>query len=574
MLHLPYRELPVGDPGAPDTGSPLRYLAWLARHQRWLLSLNALFGIGWMVSQALVWAAVGAAIDHGIQPHNDAELFKWVAVVVALGLFQAFCGALRHQLAVTNWMSATYRTIQLIGRHIATTGPALTDEIPAGDVVNTVAADAMRIGGSYDSFARFSGAVVAWIVVSFILLSTSVQLGLIVLLGVPILGSLTVPLMKPLHATQAAQREAAGRLAALGSDTVAGLRILRGVGGEEVFLENYRHQSQKVRVAGTRIAAPQAGLESGQVLLPAILTGVVTFLGARDVMNGSLQPGQLVAFFGYSSFLTTPLRTAIDYVIMSTRAYVGAGKVLRILRIQPIVTDPENPVAWPARLSRLEDQRSGVVVERGQLVALVTDTPDHAAILVDRLGRFVPDTDDVLVNGVAISSFALADVRSHVIVSEIEPRLFSGELRYELMPHGLVDDERILEVLQATSSLDVLDALEDGLSTTVEERGRGFSGGQRQRLSLARAILTNADVLILVDPTSAVDTHTEGRIAARLREVRGEHTTLVATSSPLLLEKMDVVFVVLDGQVTEHGTHRELVARSSTYRQIVLREDA
>jgi len=574
VLHLPYRELPVGDPGTPDTGSPLRYLAWLARHQKWLLSLNAVFGIGWMVSQALVWAAVGAAIDHGIQRHNEAELFKWVAVVVALGLFQALCGSLRHQLAVTNWMSATYRTIQLIGRHIATTGPALTDEIPAGDVVNTVAADAMRVGGTYDSFARFSGAVVAWIVVSFILLSTSVQLGLVVLLGVPVLGSLTVPLMKPLHATQAAQREAAGRLAALGSDTVAGLRILRGVGGEEVFFDNYRRQSQKVRVAGTRIAAPQAGLESGQVLLPAILTGVVTFLGARDVMNGTLQPGQLVAFFGYSSFLTTPLRTAIDYVIMSTRAYVGAGKVLRILKIKPIVTDPESPVAWPVRLSRLEDRRSGVTVERGQLVALVTDTPDHAAVIVDRLGRFVSDTDDVLVNGVAISSYALADVREHVIVSEIEPRLFSGELRYELMPHGLVDDERILEVLRATSSLDVLDALEDGLSTTIEERGRGFSGGQRQRLSLARAILTNADVLILVDPTSAVDTHTEGRIAARLREVRGEHTTLVATSSPLLLERMDVVFVVLDGQVTEHGTHDELVARSSTYRQIVLREES
>ena len=574
MLHLPYRELPVGDPGTPDTGSPLRYLAWLARHQKWLLSLNALFGIGWMVSQALVWAAVGAAIDHGIQRHSSAELFKWVAVVIALGLFQAGCGALRHQLAVTNWMSATYRTIQLIGRHVATTGPALTDEIPAGDVVNTVAADAMRVGGTFDSFARFSGAIVAWIVVSFILLSTSVQLGLIVLLGVPILGSLTVPLMKPLHTTQAAQREAAGRLAALGSDTVAGLRILRGVGGEEVFLRNYRVQSQKVRVAGTRIAAPQAGLESGQVLLPAILTGVVTFLGARDVMNGSLQPGQLVAFFGYASFLTTPLRTAIDYLIMSTRAYVGASKVLRILKIQPIVTDPEHPVAWPNELARLEDGRSGVVIERGQLVALVTDTPDHAAVLVDRLGRFVADTDDVLVNGVAISSYALADVRSHVIVSEIEPRLFSGELRYELMPHGLVDDERILDVLRATSSLDVLDALEDGLSTTVEERGRGFSGGQRQRLSLARAILTNADVLILVDPTSAVDTHTEGRIAARLRDVRDGHTTLVATSSPLLLEKMDVVFVVLDGHVIAHGTHDELVEQSSTYRQIVLREES
>ena len=96
--------------------------------------------------------------------------------------------------------------------------------------------------------------------------------------------------MRPLHRTQAAQREAAGRLAALGSDTVAGLRILRGVGGEDVFFENYRRQSQRVRVAGMRMPSPQAGLESGQVLLPAILTGIVTFLGARDVMNGTLQP--------------------------------------------------------------------------------------------------------------------------------------------------------------------------------------------------------------------------------------------------------------------------------------------
>ncbi len=573
MLHLPYRELPVDDPGAPDTRSPLRYLAWLARHQRWLLTLNALFGIGWMVSQALVWAAVGAAIDHGVVRRDTHALFEWVAVVIALGLFQAACGAFRHQLAVTNWMNATYRTIQLIGRHVSTVGPALTDEIPAGDVVNTVAADAMRIGSSYDSFARFSGAVVSWIVVSLILLATSVQLGLIVLIGVPVLGSLTTPLMRPLHRTQAAQREAAGRLAALGSDTVAGLRILRGVGGEAVFLNNYRRQSQRVRVAGTRIATPQAALESGQVLLPAVLTGVVTFLGARDVMNGSLQPGELVAFFGYSTFLTTPLRTAIEYVIMSTRAYVGAGRVLRILAIAPHVRDRPDPEPWPETVERLEDERSGVVLERGQLVALVTETADEAAQLGDRLGRFVADSSGVLINGRAIDSFALSDVRRHVVVSEIEPRLFSGELRYELMPHGVADDARIETVLGATSSLDVLDALDEGLSTVVEERGRGFSGGQRQRLSLARAILTDADVLILIEPTSAVDTHTEGRIAARLHEVRRGATTLVATTSPLLLDHVDRVLFVRDGHVVESGTHDELIARSSRYRQIVLRED-
>jgi ABC-type multidrug transport system fused ATPase/permease subunit len=564
----------VENPGTPGERSPARYLAWLAHHQRWLLSLNALFGIGWMVAQALVWAAVGAAIDHGVEGHHEGQLFKWVGVVVVLGLLQAFCGSFRHQLAVTNWMNASYRTVQVIGRQLSATGSAMTDEIPAGDIVNTVASDAMRIGSVYDSFARFTGAIVAWIVVSIILLTTSVQLGLIVLLGVPILGSLTVPLMRPLHRTQAAQRDAAGRLASLGSDTVAGLRILRGVGGEEVFLDNYRRQSQLVRVAGTRIASPQAGLESGQVLLPAVLTALVTFFGARDVMNGTLAPGQLVAFFGYASFLTTPLRTAIDYVINLTRAYVGAGRVLRIMAVEPLVSDPDDPLSWPVRLTRLEDRASGLVLERGAFAALVTETPDEATLQVDRLGRFVPDTDGVVLNGAAISAYGLHDLRSHVVVSEIEPRLFSGELRCELMPHGLVNDERILEVLTATSSLDVLDALDEGLTTTVEERGRGFSGGQRQRLNLARAILSDADVLILVEPTSAVDTHTEGRIAARLREIRGDHTTLVATTSPLLLERADVVFFAVDGHVIDQGTHDELVARSSRYRQIVLREDS
>jgi ABC-type multidrug transport system fused ATPase/permease subunit len=261
-------------------------------------------------------------------------------------------------------------------------------------------------------------------------------------------------------------------------------------------------------------------------------------------------------------------------VINSTRAYVGASKVLRVLAIEATVKDPEHPIAWPVQLTRLEDRRSGLVLARGQLAGLVTDTPDDATLLCDRLGRFVADSDDVFVNGVTIGAYRLDDVRSHVVVSEIEPRLFSGELRFELMPHGLVNDERILHVLQATSSLDVLDALEDGLSTIVEERGRGFSGGQRQRLSLARAILTNADVLILVEPTSAVDTHTEGRIAARLRDMRDGHTTLVATTSPLLLEKMSEIFFLLEGKVVDHGTHDELVARSARYRQVVLREDA
>lgn len=574
VLHLPFRELPESDPGTPDTRSPLRYLLWNARRQKLLLTLNAIFGIGWMTAQALTWAAVGAAIDDGVARHSVRGLVTWVLVVLGLGVFQAICGALRHQLAVTNWMNAAYRSVQLIGRHVSRVGTAVTDEIPAGDVVNTVMADVMRIGGAYDVFARFMGAIVSWLVVSVILLSSSFRLGLIVLIGVPVLASLTTPLMKPLHTTQAAQRDVAGRLAAMAADTVAGLRILRGVGGEDVFLANYQAQSQRVRRAGVRIAGPQAALESGQVLLPAILTTVVTWLGARDVMSGALQPGQLVAFFGYASFLTTPLRTAIEYVISTTRAYVGAGRVLRILTISPTIPEPASPATWPDEVTTLHDPVSSLTLRAHQVTGLVSATPEEAVALVDRLGRFVPTGNDVLVNDRPLAEFSLADTRAHIVVSEIEPRLFAGVLRAELVPHGHAEDAEILSALRAASALDILDGLDDGLSSAVEERGRGFSGGQRQRLALARALLSDAEVLLLVEPTSAVDTHTERRIAQGLGEVRRDQLTMICTSSPLLLEHMDRV-VLLDGdQVVAEGSHEELLETSSLYRQIVLREDA
>ncbi|HEV2428194.1 MAG TPA: ATP-binding cassette domain-containing protein, partial [Acidimicrobiales bacterium] len=191
----------------------------------------------------------------------------------------------------------------------------------------------------------------------------------------------------------------------------------------------------------------------------------------------------------------------------------------------------------------------------------------------DRVGRFSVDIDDVSVNGRPLADYALADVRRNVVVSEIEPRIFSGVLRYELVPHAEPVEARLLEALEASSALDVLEALDDGLDTWIEERGRSLSGGQRQRLSLARALLADSPVLVLVEPTSAVDTHTEGRIAARLPAVRAGHLTLVASTSPLVLERADRVYLVEGDVAVESGTHAELVGRSAAYRQVVLREE-
>jgi ABC-type multidrug transport system fused ATPase/permease subunit len=569
------RRLPEADPGSPDLRSPVRYILWLAALQRPLLIGGTCFGVLWMVSQALVFVAVGKAIGDGVLHHDTSVLVGWTAVAVALSAITAYSGRMRHQFAVTNWLTATFRTIQLIGRHATEVGPALPAAIPSGDVVNTVAADAMRVGGMFDVSARFAGAIVAWLTISIYLFVSSPVLGAIVLVGVPVLMVLTVPMMRPLHSTQAVQREVVGKLTALGADTVAGLRVLRGIGGEDEFLGRYEARSNEVRLAGNRVAAPQALLESGQVLLPSLLVAAVTLLTARLVVGGTLSSSELIAFYGLTAFLTLPLRTAIEGIIAYTRGLVGARKVLAVLHVEPSTTEATAPVAPPPPGGDLVDPHSGVEAGAGRLTALVTETPEEAMAIADRLGRFTApgaaEWSEAALDGTLLRDLPLEEVRRRVVVSEVEPRLFSGVLRDELAPHSVPDEAELHAAVAYASAEDVLDALEHGLDTRVDERGRSFSGGQRQRLALMRVLLLDPEFLVLVEPTSAVDTHTEGRIARQLRAARGPNATVVATTSPLLLEQADEVFYVVGGAVVARGDHETLLDADPAYRALILR---
>jgi ABC-type multidrug transport system fused ATPase/permease subunit len=201
----------------------------------------------------------------------------------------------------------------------------------------------------------------------------------------------------------------------------------------------------------------------------------------------------------------------------------------------------------------------------------VSARPEESAALADRLGRFGAAPSEARLDGTRLADAPLAALRERVVVSETDPRLFTGTLREELDPWGHHGDDAILRALAVASAEDVLEALPDGLDNQVEERGRAFSGGQRQRLALARALLTDADVLVLVEPTSAVDAHTEARIAERLAESRRDRTTVVMSASPLLLDRADEVLFLDDGRVTASGPHRTLMTTHPTYRRTVVR---
>jgi ABC-type multidrug transport system fused ATPase/permease subunit len=568
------RALPIPDPGTPDTRSPTRLLVWVGRQQVSTLLLGIVFGITWMVAQALMPYTVGRGIQDGVVAGDASALMTWALLLLGLGIVQGAAGVLRHRYAVQNWLQASFLLAQVVGHHAARTGPAMRAEHTTGEVVATVSNDALRAGGAFDITARAAGAIVSYAVVAAILLSTSVVLGLVVLIGVPILVVTLGLVIKPLQARQREQREQVGRLTALGADTAAGLRVLRGIGGEQAFYDRYRARSQRVRGAGVAVATPQSTLDAAQVLLPGIFVVIVTWIGARFVLSGRIDAGDLVAFYGYAAFLVIPLRTAAEAVDKVTRALIGARRMTDVLAVERAVTEPEASRTEPEPGAPLVDDLSGVAIESGRLTCIVSALPDEAAAVAARLGR-LSDKRGVRLGDRPLAELSLAAVRRRIVVSDQDSHLFAGTLRGQLDPWERAgSDEAILSAIAVANAQDVLEALPEGLDAEVDERGRSFSGGQRQRLVLARALLADPEILVLVEPTSAVDAHTEARIARDLRAARRGRTTAVVTTSPLVLHEADRIVVLAGGRVVAQGTHHDLLRTSAHYRDTVTRGEA
>ncbi|WP_396446607.1 ABC transporter transmembrane domain-containing protein [Actinomadura sp.] len=558
------KPLPEKDPGRPDHRTPARYLLWLLRAQWRSVSAGASLGVVWMLGQALMPAAIGRAIGDGLAARDERALLTWSGALLGLGVVQAAAGAARHRFAVFNWLAAAYRTVQIVTRQATRLGGTLPKRLSAGEVVSIGLSDVSHIGDALDIVSRGSGAVVAIIAVAAILLSASPPLGLIVLVGVPLILAIAAPLLRPYRDRELAHRELVGELSTHATDLVAGLRVLRGIGGEALFSARYRAESQRVRGAGVAVARAETRMNGAEVLLPGLLIALVTWVGARFAADRTIGVGELVAFYGYAVFLIVPLKTLGEAAGKITKGLVAAGRVTALLAIDPEL--PAAGTARPAAPAELVDIASGLVVRPGRVTAIAAGDPRDAQAVADRLGRYAGG--DVDFGGLPLHE--VADIRERILVAVNEDRLFAGPLGESLAPDG--DEAALRAAIRAACAEDVVASV--GLDAHVAEAGREFSGGQRQRLRLARALAADPEVLILVEPTSAVDAHTEARIAERLGRARAGRTTVVCTTSPLMLDRADHVAFLEDGVVVAEGRHRDLLDEDPRYAAAVTRGEA
>lgn len=572
------RRLPHPDPGVPDLRSALAYLLWTARGQWRTLALGVLFAVTWFAAQAVMPAALGAGVQAASEGRQQ-DVLRAAGVLAVLGAVQAAAGILRHRMAVTNWIAAASRVQQLAVRHSARLGSRITRDVATGEVVAVTSSDVEKVGSGFDVFARFVGAVVAFVGVAIVLFASSPALGIVVVVGVPVLGLSVAPLLKPLERRESDRRTKFGRATELASDTVAGLRVLRGIGGEDLFVRRFHDASQEVRASAVQVARLRSTMDALQVALPGFFVVAVTWLSARLVVSGSLDIGELVAFYGWSAFLLIPLRTFVEAAHRWTAAYVAAGRVVALLSL-PVPDEGGLPLsAERAGRGVLHDPSSGLTVQPQQLTAVVCAQQAVADSIALRLAGLGDGADAVTLDGIPLGELARSDLRAAVVAQDKDPVLLSGTLA-QLLDVPRSGRVRIQDAVEAASAYDVLDALidaspdvSDPLHARITERGRSLSGGQRQRLALVRSFVADPPVLVLDEPTSAVDSHTEARIASSLREMRAGRTTVVLTSSPLLLDVADRVVLVVDGRAAAEGRHRALLLDDPRYRAIVTRQE-
>jgi ABC-type multidrug transport system fused ATPase/permease subunit len=567
------RALPVPEPGTPKIGSPWQFLSWLVTQQRSSMALAVLWGCTWMVAQSIVPAVIGAAVDALISRQTH-EFTVDCAIVLGLGILTAASGVLRHRCVVGNFLDAAYRTIQLVTDQVSRLGETMVRLVSTGEIVSVAASDVADIGQVIDMSGRGSGAIAALISTALIMLSRSVLLGLIVLIGAPAMTALVGLVLRPLHRRQEAYRAQQGELSARAADIVGGLRVLRGIGGEDAFAARYQAESQQLRRTGVHVARTESYLFGAEVLLPGMFVTTATWLAAHYALHRAILPGQLVTFYLFAAFLQLPLATLTETADKLVRGYVAAGRVTRILSLQPDVTDPQSPQPEPPEGASLHDPESGLTAVAGEFLGVAADSTDEAVALADRLGWYGrPAGRSPLLGGTALTDLPVSVVRDRILVASNDAQLFGGQVRESVgaLTQPQADESELMAAITTASALDVLDAIPGGTRGRLAGRGSSLSGGQAQRLRLARALVADPEILVLVEPTSAVDAHTEARIAANLRAYRTGRTTIVLTTSPLLLDAADRVAFVSDGRVTAAGLHRDLLTDNAAYADVVTR---
>ncbi|MEU6214102.1 ABC transporter ATP-binding protein [Streptomyces sp. NPDC047023] len=556
------------DTQRPRTGSDILRTA-LRRNVGAMTWGTVLMGL-YQAGETAFPIALGLIVEHALQDRSPD------ALVVSIGVLAVIITtvSLSWRFGMRILQKANTTEAHRWRVRVADCGlqPVARDvDLKSGEVLTIATEDADQTADIIEVVPLLISSLVAVLVAAVALGLADVRLGLLVIVGTVAILSVLSVLSRRIGSSTREQQARVARAGAKVADLITGLRPLHGFGGNLAAFRSYREVSTEAKRQAVTVAVANGAYAGTAMALNAVLAVSVTLTAGWLAFEGRIGIGELVMAVGLAQFIMEPLKMFSDmpkYVMM---ARASADRMALVLAAPPLMT-PGTGRPDPGGDLELDGVRHGALraltfrVRAGEFVAVAAYRPGEAADLAAVLSVSVPPAayeGTVRVGGREIAGLSVEAVREHLLVNPYEAEIFAGTLRTNIDPTGT--SASVAEAVEASMLTDVVALHREGLDHGVRDRGANLSGGQRQRLSLARALAADSDVLVLHDPTTAVDAVTEQLIARNVAALRRGRTTLVITSSPALLDAADRVLVLDDGVISAEDTHRNLLATDEDY---------
>jgi ATP-binding cassette subfamily B protein len=566
-----------------------RYLPYL-RPYTGLVVIFGLAQLGSLAAAAAIPKVIQYIIDGPISHHRPlSDLLPWAGLLVAIGLLEfVFIYLRRNYSGIASLRMETDLRNDFYA-HLQSLQVSFHDNWQSGQLLSRAISDIATVR-RFVSFGLiwFLQTIVTFAVVFVLMAQLDWELAIVVVVCMLPIAYLSRTFHDKYKVLARRIQDQQGDLTTVIEEMATGVRIIKAFGRMPLMQKRFEDQARLLRGSNVEAISERARLWTQLTLLPNLSLAAVLMLGGYNVIHGTLTMGGLVAFMNYIFMLTWPM-DAIGWVLsMSEECQTASERLNEVLDSRPDIADRPGARTMEHSRGQIELRDVGfkypksdewilrhlnLTIEPGETVGLVGRTGSGKTTLAYLVPRLYDVTEgQVMLDGVDVRDLHLASLRSHIGVAFEDPILFSASVHENLvMGRPVVSDEELKRALDVAQAGFVWD-LPWSLETRVGEQGYTLSGGQRQRLALARAVLGRPQVLVLDDPLSSVDVHTETVIEEALARVLDGVTALLVVHRPSTLALADRVALVDGGTVVEVGTHTSLMRSNELYRALLSQE--
>ncbi len=425
--------------------------------------------------------------------------------------------------------------------------------------------------------------IIEFVVILAIMFSMSLKLTLITLIPLPLISFLVYKVGKIVHEKYEDIQEHFGVITTAAQENISGIRVIKSYVREDYEIEKFRKLNLEYLVKNVKLNKIQSLTYPLMILITGISIILVVWYGGYQVIKGTMTLGQVTSFLIYLGYLIWPMIAFGWIVNLTQRASASMDRLLEVMKVEPQIKDTDETdysikeikgkITFRDVWFKYPDSENYVLkginleIEQGQTVGIVGYTGSGKTTLVNLIPRlFDPDKGEVLIDGINIKKIPLKVLRGNIGYVQQEVFLFSDTVKNNIK-FGVngVDDGKVVEVAKLAHIYDEVMDFPNKFDTVVGERGIMISGGQKQRLGLARALIKDPKILILDDSFSSVDAYTEEMILKNLREFRKGRTTIIISHRITAVKDADFIIVLDDGEIVEKGTHEELLNLGGIY---------